>query len=96
MAQFIRRVWIHGFKIYFAFCLLTFTLLILLINTTRVFAYEAPPVKTPTPTEKASQPSTDYLPRSLYHWSLNPSDPNRFHETYVEFRGNKMFLKVRF
>lgn len=96
MAPILKKAWRHGFKIYFAFCLLTFTLLILLINATRLFAYEVPaaPVKAPAVEEKTA--NAVHLPRSLYHWTLGPSDQNTFQETYVEFRGNKMFLKVRF
>jgi hypothetical protein len=97
MARLFKKAWSHGFKLYFAFCLLSFTLLILLINVTRVFAAEslaALPSAPPEEITAASEPSTPL--RNFYRWDLTPNNPAAFQETYVEFRGNKMFLKVRF
>jgi hypothetical protein len=97
MAQLIKKVWSHGFKLYFAFCLLSFTLIILLINVTRVFALEAAAAPAAAPPEKISSAANAFiLPRNLYRWNLSPGDADKFQETYVEFRGNKMFLRVRF
>ena len=95
MAQIARKLWNNGFKIYFAFCLLSFTLLILLINVTRVFGAETPvhPVKSPAKETQAA-PVPNILPRNLFHWTLasGPKTP----ETSMEFRGNKMLFKVSF
>jgi hypothetical protein len=97
MAQFVKTVWNHGFKLYFAFCLLSFTLIILLINVTHVFALEAAATPTQPPSEKISAlTDTTTIPQNFYRWNLSPADASKFQETYVEFRGNKMLLKVRF
>jgi hypothetical protein len=97
MARIAKKLWDNGFKIYFAFCLLTFTLLILLINVTHVFAAEVPsqPVKAPHQEIPATTP-TSTLPRNFYHWTLPLASRSKAPETYFEFRGNKMLFKVNF
>jgi hypothetical protein len=98
MAPITKNLWERGFKIYFAFCLLVFTLLIVLINVTRVFAFDAPPtplrrpwVETPITVTPAAP-----LPKNFYHWNLPLAANAKLKETYVEFHGNKMFFKVNF
>lgn len=97
MALFFKKLRDNGFKLYFAFCLLGFTLLIFLINVGGVFAFETAADPSAGPGKKIETTTTPgVLPRAFYRWNLTPTDDANLQETYVEFRGNKMLLKVRF
>lgn len=100
MTEWLGRIWPKLFKIYFALCLLGFTLAILLMNLPLVLACEHPTncnLETVLSSNDSQEaPNTFDIPEKFYQWSFTEAgQPNAPHG-YMEFRGTKMLLMVRF
>ena len=99
MTEWLGRIWPKLFKIYFALCLLGFTLAVLLMNLPRVLASEnAPkdPLKVVTTTKTSPKAETLEIPEKFYQWSFTEAGLPDSPHGYMQFEGNKMLLKVRF
>lgn len=101
MSQAIEKIFRNYFRLYFILCLLGFTLAILLMSIPRLLAAE----KTALPsksflTSHASEKTSDFNSENLkkfFRWNLtNAKSQVGDQETYMEFVGNRMLLKVRF
>lgn len=73
MTEIIKWFWDRFFKIYFAFCLLFFALLVLLMNLPRVLAEE--PSGLISQATAQSQPVTELPKPNLFASNSNPELP---------------------
>lgn len=90
MTESVKGLMARGFRIYFVLVLLSFTLIILLMNVTRVFAADQPSVSPkPAPAKVEAEPITPILPKQFYQWKVAA-------DTQVKFRGNKMLIQLHF
>ncbi len=102
MVSFFKVIFNRYFRIFFALALLGFTLMVFLMNLPRAFSEEA---KSPQQVlgerlsadeEQVKTLNLDGL-KKLVQWQISrtPSKAG-LQQTYMEYGGDRMFLKVRF
>lgn len=100
MTEILKKLFDRYFKFYFAFCLLGFTILILLMNLPRVLADEKKESSNPTPTPIASPEvgpiKTVSIPEKFYRWPLPLSKHASISQCTVELNGNNLKFKLIF
>lgn len=103
MTESLKRIFSRYFKFYFAFCLLGFTLLILLMNLPRVLA-DNPKISrdkapAPAPVEYPQDPPivSVSIPKKFYQWDLPISQPTHsMTRSSVQFTGSTMKFNLIF
>lgn len=101
VSETLKRLFDRYFKFYFAFCLLGFVLLILLMNIPRVLADEQPDGHTtnPIPVESPEEESigTVSIPEKFYRWQVYSSKTaHSLPQGHMEFTGSSMKFKLTF
>jgi hypothetical protein len=101
VSETLKRIFDRYFKFYFAFCLLGFALLILLMNIPRVLADEQPdgPTVNPTPVESIEEEpiGTFSIPEKFYRWQVYSSKTaHSLPQGHMEFTGSSMKFKLTF
>lgn len=101
MIQVLKNLSQHFFKVYFFLTILGFTLLILIMNLASLWAFDkdTSDLNSVDRTLQAEEEegSAIFLPKKFYQWNFtNPKSGKGIEQGYMEFRGNRMYLKVRF
>ncbi len=89
------------FKVFFALALIGFVLMIFLMNLPRLLAAGKEDIgerafQPRSSSSRSSYQPAQYLPTQFYQWHFTKPSSTSHEEGFIEFRGSKMALTVRF